>query len=267
MHHFLRIAIVILGLAGLASSADAGLVTILRSTKAAEIGMTNGADKDLNSFYLSAGFTTSLFTGPVTDTTLAGSSLFVAMLPDKEFEASEITAMRNFLSTGGRIMFMGEANNFALAENLRINSALRDLGSGLSLGTKSLDPGLRNTTSAQISAHPLNNGITQPINYGNVNAIEGTSGSALFTTTQVAGAFSWGRVESLNGGEIVLLADTNMISNIESRLLNDNHVFFANVATASAVPEPSSLIMVGIAASGLLLSQRTRRKSNQPTKI
>ncbi len=266
MHHFLRLATVILGLAGLASSANADMVTILRSTRAANIGLTNGADNDLNSFYVSEGFTSSLFTGAVTDTTLAGASLFVAMLPDDNFAASEITAMNNFLSTGGRIMFMGEQNGFAPAENARINLALFQLGSGLSLGTLSLDTaGLQNTNPAQISDHPLNNGIDL-INYGSVNAIVGTSGSVLFTAKQVAGA-AWGRVESLNGGEIVLLADTNMISNIEFPSANDNHVFFANVATAVAVPEPSSLIMFGFAASSFLLSKRTRRKSNQPTKI
>lgn len=238
----------------------ADLIKILTSTRAGDIVLGDG-DDDLNSFYLNEGFTSSLFSGSVTNSELSGAELFIAMMPDDAFAASEITAMSNFLSSGGHILFIGEQDGFAPTENGFLNNALSGLGSAMSIGTSSQDPGFNNTVSAQIQSHPFTSNVNL-VNYGNVNSISGVqAGNELFLAKDLNTI--WGGVESLNGGTLTLLADSNMISNIEDTTGNDNHIFFTNLLNAQSgganVPEPSGLGLLLTLAASLGAGQSFRK--------
>jgi len=210
-------------------------VKILTSTLAGTIAGGDG-DNDLNAFYLARGVSSSLWSTDVSAEALAGADLLIAMLPDAPFTSAELAAMGDFLAAGHRILFIGEQEEFAATENARVDAALAALASSLSLDAASLDTsGLQNTVPGQILVHPFTENVAL-LNYGNVNSISGVPGGAglngpLFLAKDLASV--WGAVESLaGGGEIVLLADLNLVSNLEDEAGNDNHVFFLNLVPA-----------------------------------
>jgi len=222
---------------------DAVTVKILSSTLVGTIADADG-DDDLNAFYQNEGFSSSKITGSISGTDLSNVDLFVSMLPDDSFSVSEISALSTYLSTGGRILFMGDQNGFSSTENGYINTALSDLGSSMSLGASSIDTGFNNTSSGQILTNLFTSGLNL-VNYGNVNSITGIPpGNELFLAKDLSTA--WGGYESVGGGTIVLLADTNMISHIEDTGGNDNHVFFMNVASAAREAKFSSDFESGV---------------------
>lgn len=215
----------------MAGPTEATTVKILTSTAAAGIADGDG-DDDLNAFYLDIGAVSSLFSGTVTAAELAGVDLLVVMLPDDAFTTAEIEAMDDFLMNGGRVLFMGEQQMFTPDENGYLNAALSALGSTMSLDANALDSGFRNTLTSQILAHPFNTGVFV-VNYGNVNSISGvpTDGEILLASDLIS---VWGGVQERGSGEVVLLADVNIISHIEDTAGNDNHVFFGNLAGIEA---------------------------------
>ena len=208
------------------TTSNAATITILSSNRAGDIANGDG-DDDLNLFYQNEGFSSSIVTGELNTGNLTDTSLLVAMLPDDAFTGSELTVLSNYLSTGGSILFMGEQEGFAAAQNAFLNSALSALGSSMTIGTTSVDSGFNDTSAGQVLAHPLNATVSL-INYGNVNSISGVpTGGELFLAKDLTTV--WGGVETIGNGSIVVLADTNMISNIENTAGNDNHAFFVNV--------------------------------------
>lgn len=229
-------------------------VKVLTSVKAGMIAVGDG-DNDLNDFYQAAGISSSLWPNEVTDEALAGAELLVVMTPDDAFTASELSAMSAFLAAGGRILFMGDQDGFAATENLHINAALSAIGSSLSLGTSSLEPGLQDTVSGQILAHPYNTGVAL-LNYGNVNTVSGVPAAGglegpLFLAKDLTSV--WGGVDELGGGgTVILVADLNLLSNLEDEAGNDNHVFFLNIAPAPAAAAPALGMGAGATLAALL---------------
>lgn len=216
-------------------SPQATTVKILTSIKAGEI-VDGDADNDLDAFYRGAGVSSSLWSGGVSAEALEGATLLVVMVPDDAFTTAELAAMADFLAADNRILFMGDQHGFSPAENAHINAALAALGSGMSLGTFSVDTeGLQDTIAGQILAHPFNTDVAV-LNYGNVNVVLGIPAAAdlsgpLFVAKDLV--TPWGGVEELpGGGLVILLGDTNLLSAIENEAGNDNHVFFLNILAA-----------------------------------
>lgn len=250
----LSVLLLLFGLLTTAVSANAAVIKVLSSQRAGDIANGDG-DDDLVSFYQNNGFQASLFNGAVSDAELNNVDLLVLMLPDDAFSGSEISAMSNHLARGGRLLFMGEQQSFAAAQNGFINTALAALGSNLLLGSDSLDAGFNNTGNGQILPNALTNGVTT-LNYGNVNSVGGTTAENRLLLAKNLSSV-WGGVESLNNGSLVVLGDTNLISNLENTNANDNHVFFSNLAT---VPLPGTLALFAL-AGGLMLRVRATRRS------
>lgn len=210
-------------------------VGILDSAKAGPIVNSTDAVADLNNYYDGlTDVTSTLITDEVTDANISAFDLFVITLPDNAFLASEITTLSNFLTAGKHLLIIGEQSGFAATENGYINSLLPSLRSNMLLNSDSVGSGLTNTTSSQIVSSSLTSGVSL-LNYGNVNTISGGS-SVLLTPALTA---TWAAFENVSNGRITLLADSNLISNIELSSSNDNGSFFSNIANA-AVPEPSS---------------------------
>ena len=218
-----------------AAPAAAATVKILTSTLAGTI-LGGDADDDLDAFYRDLGATSSLLSGAVTPAELVGVDLFVVMLPDDAFTTAEQTALADYVANGGRLLLMGDRQGFSATENGHLDALLAALGSGMSLGSDDIDPGLQNTVPAQIldpPSVPWNDGVLV-VNYGNVNSIAGVpAGNELFLTSDLVSV--WGGYEQVGNGEVVLLADVNVISNLEDFQGNDNHVFFANLAGVETV--------------------------------
>lgn len=236
---FVKASIVLKGLLAFLFASEpleSAEIRILTSTLAGTIA--NGdADDDLNSFYQGGGHSSSLITGPILPGQLVGVDLLVVMLPDAALSMAETDEMLSLAEAGGWILFIGEQHNFAASENGSVNAALGALGSSMSIETSSLGSGFANTSSDQIVDNPLTLGVDL-VNYGNVNRILGVpSGNEIFLTPDLSN--SWAAYERLNHGVIVLLADSNIISNIENTAANDNHAFFSNVAAFSAGSDPS----------------------------
>jgi hypothetical protein len=226
----------------LAARLPAVEVGILRSTLAGSIA-GGDADDDLAAHYnAQPGFRATLVSGTLDSATLAPYDLFVVMLPDDAFTAGETAALADFVSRGRHLLLIGEQHGFAAAENGHLNALLPALGSSMSLGTASLDTGLGNTTSGQIVAHPLNLNVAT-LNYGNINSLAGVpAGNRLFLAADLSSV--WGGFEDIDFGRVVLLADANLLSDIESTGSNDNGVWFNNVAAAAArcAPFPSGAV-------------------------
>jgi hypothetical protein len=210
-----------------APGAMAETVKILTSVQAGTISGAD-ADDDLAAFYAGFGLDSSLVTGTVTATALVGVDLFVAMLPDDSFSAAEITALDDFVASGGDLLLMGEQHAFAAVENGYLNALLVGVGSAMTLDSSGFDSGFHNTIGAQIVTQPgLTDGVTL-INYGNVNSLSGVSPSReIFLASNLTSV--WGGFELLGSGRVILLADVNIISNLEDTAGNDNHIFFENL--------------------------------------
>ena len=120
-------------------------------------GSIGTAVSAVNDHYNSlGGVSSSTHAGAITAAALSGVDLFVSILPESAFSASELAALSSF---GGSIMFLGE-NSFATAQNNNINAALAALGSSMSLLNTIFDAGILTATGAQIAADPLTAGVS-----------------------------------------------------------------------------------------------------------
>ena len=140
----------------------------------------------INTFYNGVGGVSSsiLSSGTtITDASLAGSDLFISILPENNYMVSEISAMSSFLTGGGSIFFIGD-NGSVDVNNSIINDALLDLGSSMSilLGT-TFDGGFHLATGSQIATDPLTAGVTE-FSYAAPNEVSINGGTSLFFGTQ-----------------------------------------------------------------------------------
>jgi hypothetical protein len=126
----------------------------------------------LITFYTDLGKIASLISGPVTGAQLAGVNLFIAPVPADPFDASEISALNNFLTGGGSIFFLGENEMNYARENGYINDALIALGSSLSIIGGSIDAGFHTVTDSQIVVDPFTTGVTS-FSYGYTSQVVG----------------------------------------------------------------------------------------------
>jgi hypothetical protein len=115
----------------------------------------------INGFYNSlGGVSSSIFSGVVTNATLAGADLFVVIIPNDAYAAGEVAAMQGFVGGGGTLLFLGENDAFP-AQNARINSVLTALGTGMSIVPISFfDPGYHTAVGGQIAADPFTTGVS-----------------------------------------------------------------------------------------------------------
>lgn len=147
--------------------------------------------EDLDNYYDSlSGVDSSRFSGTVTSAQLAGIDLFLVPLPADEFAGPEIAVMQSFLTGGGSIFFLGENSNFS-ESNARINGALSDLGSSLSIVGNTFDSGWHTATGSQIASDPFTAGVTT-FSYAAVSGVTvGSEGTMLFYGTNGTGFLAY----------------------------------------------------------------------------
>jgi hypothetical protein len=146
----------------------------LESTSGAS--SANVADLDISTFYNTIpGVSSTLVSGTVTSETLLGVDLFVSLLPDDPFSASEITALRDFLSASGTVFFLGENNHsFFTNPNDIINSVLTDLGSGMAIVPDAFDS-YAEALGSQIATDPFTAGVGS-FHYSVTSEVSGGTG-------------------------------------------------------------------------------------------
>jgi hypothetical protein len=135
-------------------------VIVLESTPS-QGGTASDFDANIIKFYGGiAGVTSTLISGTIGGSQLAGNNLFVAPIPDNAFTSDEIAALNTFLSGGGSIFFLGDNLHFE-PQNAFINSALSALGSGMSINAgPDFDAGYHTAAGSQIVSDAYTAGVT-----------------------------------------------------------------------------------------------------------
>jgi hypothetical protein len=173
---------------------------------------------EVNNFYNSEGINSSILSGTVTGSALAGADLFVKILPTAPSSPGEITVLRQFLSGGGTVFFVGENGHYPdfTEEDTAINADLTALGSGLRINSDYyLEGEWTQITGSRIASDRFAAGVT---------------------------SFSYGVTASVSGG-------TPLFFN-----LGDNKPFVAY----ESVPEPLSIVLLIVGAVGVLVWWRRR---------
>jgi len=146
------------------------------------------SDEILDTFYDGLpGVVSSLIDAPIANS-LTGADLFISVLPETAYSATDIAAMQDFLLEGGSIAFLGEftpiSANAYEANNARINAALAGLGSPLrilSVGFDGSGPSIPIATGSQIADDPFTAGVAS-FKYGSTAEVAGGT-PILFTKT------------------------------------------------------------------------------------
>lgn len=222
---------------------------------------------NIDSFYDGIADTNSEVISSLSSSNLAGVQLLWAVQPAQDYSSADITVMKEFMNSGGRIAFMGEHGNYAPSENARIASAVSALGGSIGINTDMPDAGSHQATVS--NGQVLSNSLTAGVNTydyacfaslvlgGNAQALMvGSNHSQVMMAYQTVGA-----------GSIFLITDQNVWDDVYSTS-NDNNVMFQNLLSATvtpSVPEPESyaLLLAGLG----VLSAVARRKSAKSERI
>ncbi len=200
----------------------------------------SGVPNNVNNFYNGlAGHTSTLGGNVITAPALAGVELLWAIQPGNNYTADEILAMSSYLTTGGRIAFMGEhGSSFGASENIRINLALAALGSAMSIQNGNIqDSGSQTAlrSNGEILTHALTEGVDS-YNYAAFAPILGAPEVLMLGHNLTSVMMGY---ENIGAGSIFLITDQNVF---DSGRLNQggNARMFENLllADTGAPPPP-----------------------------
>jgi len=230
-------------------SASAGIVNVWGEFR-------DGNNSHINSFYDGLSSHSSFnIQGQLDSHNLDDVDLLWATQPANNYTAAELATMADYLSTGGRIAFMGEHGTWTPTQNNRINTALSFLGAGMQIQNTMLDGGFHNASRAngQILEHDLTAGVNT-YNYAAFAPLINLSGNTERLMLGLDKISVMMAFENIGAGSIFLITDQNVWDNINDSS-NDNARMFENLITAKtgapSIPEPSTLAILALGLIGL----------------
>ncbi len=241
----------------ISTNASAGLVNVWGETRDFDLNI-------INNFYNGLSGHSSVRIGGTLDANdLTGVDLLWATQPADAYTGAELNSMASYLSTGGRIAFMGEHGSYTPAENDRINTALTFLGAEMQIQNSIVDGGFHMAT--RVNGQILNHSLTAGVNryeYAAFAPLVSLSGDAqaLMLGSDLSSVMM--AFDNVGAGSVFLITDQNVWDRVANTGNNDNAIMFENLLSASTVPTPvaapGALALLGLGLVGLGL---TRRKS------
>jgi len=182
---------------------------------------------------------------PISSTTvmpgsLAGNACVLLNLNQATFGGSQVTTLSNYLVGGGKVLMIGENDNYA--NNAAFRTLATALGSSLRIQNNAYDPGFRDTP--YIDADPLTRDVAV-INYAYTATVT-FSAPARSLVRRSDGSDTMMAAEAVGAGTLVALGDANAFTSPNG----DAGIFVANLCgmrreTSSTVSCTPASALVG----------------------
>ncbi|WP_303851561.1 DUF4214 domain-containing protein [Seleniivibrio woodruffii] len=168
-------------------------------------------------FYENLGATVdTLPVGHLTETTLDSTNLLIVMCPTEDFTASDITYMKDYLATGGRIVFWAENDAWIPQINGYITNAIAALGGSFSIMSEDhndIDGDYVLSSSNISSTSELAEGV-DALYYNAASKITYTGAVDVVATGDDGSGFIVD--QAVDKGRIFLFTDVNLLSTVVS---------------------------------------------------
>jgi hypothetical protein len=172
---------------------------------------------------------------PISSTTvlpgsLAGNACVLLNLNQATFSGSQVTTLSDYLAGGGKVLMIGENDNYA--NNAAFRTLATALGSSMQIQNNAFDPGFRDTP--YIDADPLTRDV-KVVNYA-YTATVSFSAPARSLVRRSDGSATMMAAEAIGAGTLIALGDANAFTTPNG----DAGIFVANLCgmrreTASTV--------------------------------
>jgi CshA-type fibril repeat protein len=171
---------------------------------------------------------------------LAGNACVLLNLNQSTFSGSQVATLSDYLSAGGKLLMIGENDNYA--NNAAFRTLATALGSSMQIQNNAFDPGFRDTP--YIDADPLTRDV-KVINYA-YSATVSFSAPARSLVRRSDGSDTIMAAESIGAGTLIALGDANAFTTPNG----DAGIFVANLCgtrreTASTISCTPAEALIG----------------------
>jgi CshA-type fibril repeat protein len=175
---------------------------------------------------------------------LAGNACVLLSLNQATFSGPQVTTLANYLSAGGKVLMIGENDNYA--NNAAFRTLATALGSSMQIQNNAFDPGFRDTT--YIDTDPLTRDV-KAINYAYTSTVT-FSPPARSLVRRSDGSATMMAAEAIGSGTLIALGDANAFTSPGG----DAGIFVANLCgmrrtTSSTVSCTPASALVGTTVS------------------
>jgi hypothetical protein len=167
--------------------------------------------------------------------------------------AADITAMGNYLASGGRMYLTGEHSGFDSSRNTSLVSWTSSVGGGLlTLAGTGVSGPQPITAAGQIVNSP---NVFASVTYGAARTTSSAGSGFLVTETSLGSGE--GSLVGWDFGDISGKPGARMLIGFDIEIFQNGQNWTENMATYLAVPEPATMILLGLGT--LLITKRKYR--------